>query len=365
MIESRASRSVSGALLLTSLCGILAVSPARAQEDGARATPPPGKALVFVFRTDREPLDAQVPVVVNTESAGALANGTFVSMTVDPGMAFLRIGDRVLSTLRFAVRANQSYFVRVEAVYGQAALVRTEVRLVNEAEGRRSLAQSRFVGVAPAVAAKPPAEAPGAAAAPPPQKPDAAPEPAASAQRPAAPETPAPDASGRDREVVLIAKAGSFKLENGDQVVGGIPSTFDTTSKSVVGVEVEWRGREGLALGGEIFSYKNDVSSTGSVPNARQEVMAYLVNAKYYFRAASWLYPFLGAGVGMADARYSGAFTGNATGFAYQGFAGMEFRFRPVGLYLQYKSLASKTGDDNREVKVGGSGVLAGVSITF
>jgi len=32
---------------------------------------------------------------------------------------------------------------------------------------------------------------------------------------------------------------------------------------------------------------------------------------------------------------------------------------------LQYKYLSSKTGDAGKEVKVGGSGFLAGVSISF
>jgi hypothetical protein len=160
-----ACRSVSAALLLTALWGLLSALPAHAQEDARRATPPPGKALVFVFRIDREPLAAQVPVIVNTERVGELANGTFVTATVSPGNTYLRIGDRVLSTLNFVAAANQSYFVRIEAIYG-LALVRTEVYLVSETEGRRSLGQS-FVGISPAViTAKPPTEQPSVAAAP-------------------------------------------------------------------------------------------------------------------------------------------------------------------------------------------------------
>jgi hypothetical protein len=45
--------------------------------------------------------------------------------------------------------------------------------------------------------------------------------------------------------------------------------------------------------------------------------------------------------------------------------AGAEIRFKSVGLYLQYKYLASETGDKGREVKVGGSGFLGGLSIRF
>ena len=73
----------------------------------------------------------------------------------------------------------------------------------------------------------------------------------------------------------------------------------------------------------------------------------------------------MGAGVGPANAAYSGRFTGHATGLAYQGLAGMELRFKPVGFYVQCKYLAATTGDPGREVKVGGSGILAGASIIF
>jgi len=382
-----ASRSMSGALLLTVLCGLFSAQPAHAQEDARRATPPPGKALVFVFRNDGVPLAAQVPVVVNTELLGELANGTFVMATISPGNTYLSIGDRVLSTLYFVAAANQSYFVRIEATYG-LALVRTDVQFVNEAEGRRSLEQSRFVGGAPSavaaaprppqpsvtpapppakpsVAIAPPPPPPSVAAAPPPPPPIVAPVPAAAQPAPE-PVVSAPEERGRESEFALIASAGTFKMANGDQAVAGLPSTYDTTSKSVFGIEAEWRSGAGFSVGGEIFSYKNDlVSPTAANSNAQQAVLAFMVNGKYYFRAASWFYPFVGAGIGVASATYSGGFTGSASGLAYQGLAGMEFRFKPVGVYVQYKNLSAKTGDTGKEVKVGGSGVLAGISISF
>jgi predicted porin len=46
---------------------------------------------------------------------------------------------------------------------------------------------------------------------------------------------------------------------------------------------------------------------------------------------------------------------------------GAEFRFnKDVGVYVQYKHLVSTTDDGTGEkVKVGGGGVLAGLSILF
>jgi opacity protein-like surface antigen len=383
-----ACRSVSGALLLTALGALFSGAPAHAQDDLRRAIPPPGRALVFVFRVDRVPVTAQVPVVVNKELVGELANGTFVAATVSPGRTELRIGVRLVRTLTFVAAANQSYFVRVQALDGRTP-VQLEAQSVSEPEGRRSLAQSRFVGVAPAVVippvvtppvVTPPVVAPPVAApqvvapvvvtppvvapAPPTEKPSYAAEPPAT-QPVTAPEVSAPTEPRRESAFALIANAGTFKLANENQVVAGFASTYDTTSKSVFGIEAEWRSKSGFALGGELFSYKNDLVSTATIPDAQQKLVAIMLNGKYYFHAADWFFPFVGVGVGQAKASYSGGLTGNATGLAYQGLAGMEFRFKPVGLYVQYKNLASKSGTTGNEVKVGGSGILAGVSISF
>ncbi len=356
MNELRAFLSVSGVFLLAALFG--AAPPVHAQ-GASRATPPPGKALVFVFRSDRQPVAAQVPVLVNLVRLGDLANGTFAVATVNPGRTFLRIGEQAVAVFTLEAGANRSYFVRVEAV-SSVRPVRTEVRLVNEIDGRRSLAQSRLVGAAPAIAAAPRAQPPAAPIVAPPR---AAPPPVAPAPR-AQPSPPAPSAEpGGDWNFALIANGGAFKLANANQTVAGFASTFDTTSKPAVGIEAEWRNKSGFAVGGEIFYYKNDLAATGII--AKQQVLALMGNGKYYIRVADWFHPFVGVGVGVADAVYSGDLKGSAGGAAFQGMAGMEFRFGSVGLNVQYKYLAATTGKSGNDVKIGGGGVLAGVSIAF
>ena len=113
----RACLSVSGIFLLAALFG--AAPPVHAQGDASRATPPPGKALVFVFRSDRQPVAAQVPVVVNLVRIGDLTDGTFAVATVNPGRTFLRIGEQALAVFTLEAVANRSYFVRVEATLGE------------------------------------------------------------------------------------------------------------------------------------------------------------------------------------------------------------------------------------------------------
>jgi opacity protein-like surface antigen len=348
----RACLSVSGIFLLAALFG--AAPPVHAQGDASRATPPPGKALVFVFRSDRQPVAAQVPVLVNLVRIGDLTDGTFAVATVNPGRTFLRIGEQALAVFTLEAVANRSYFVRVEAV-SSVRPVRTEVRLVSETDGRRSLAQSRLLGAAPAIAAAPRAQPPAAPVAAPAAAPRAQP----------SPPQPAPSAAGGDWTFALIATGGAFKLASANQTVAGLPSTFDAASKPAAGIEGELRHRGGFALGGEVFYYKNDLLLNGTALKAQQQVIAVMANGKYYFRVADWFHPFVGVGVGATDAVYSGDLTGSAGGAAFQGMAGMEFRFEHVGVLVQYKYLASTTGKSGSDVKVGGGGVLAGLSIIF
>ncbi len=341
MNRLRAGMSAGGVLLLA-LCGPFSAPPVHAEEDPRRAILPPGKAMVFIFRSDREPRAALVPVVVNARRAGDLADGTFLAATVDPGHTFLRAGDRVLTSLRFEAAANQSYFVQLEAVHGMT-VVQAEMRLVSEAEGRSSLEQSRWAGPVPAATAA----APGAS-------------------QPGAVFVPAPAESDRGSEIALIAKGGRFKLAQPQQLLGGFPSTFEAASKPVYGIELEWRGSSGFAAGAELFYFKNNLVIDGTPLSGQQEVAAFMLNGKYYLHAADWFYPYVGAGGGFASARYSGDVTGKASGAAYQGLAGIELRFGHVGLNMQYKYFSSTIEDASGvRVKAGGKGGLAGLSIIF
>lgn len=399
----RACFSIRGVLVPAFLSVLFAAPAAQAQSDVRQAVPPAGKALVYVFRHDRAALPGQVPAVVNAERLGTLVNGSFVTATVNPGQTNVRIGDRLLTTIDFTARANQRYFVHVNASYGTTNL-RTEVQLVSEQEGLRALEQSRYVGsAAPVVAAAPrpapptptpppapsvaPAPAPRAAApapvvtpAAPPSARVAPPPPAVTRVAPAPPPAPPPaprqapavtevaagTAPARTSEITLIVSTGTFKLSNESQVVGGPPpSSYDTASKSVLNVQLEWRSKTGLAIGGEVFSYTNDLSTSGGQPDAKQATLATLANAKYYFQTSGRARPFVGAGLGFTSNSYSGNLTGTTTGLAYQGLVGVEFRFNNnIGLHLQYKHLASTAGADEK-VKVGGSGLLVGLGFNF
>ena len=359
----------------------------------AQASPPPGKAMIVLYRADKQPVAGRVPVIANADRLGDLGNGEFINAVVNPGRTFLRVGDRILTTLAIQASANQTSYVLVEAVPGQTPL-RVEMREMSEASARRVLGQSRPVatGVAAAAAVAPRAapapspaapapRAPAAAASPPPRPAQPAPPPPRQAQaappppRPAPPPRaaprPAPPPPPREEESrwALIAKTGAFKLATEHQDISTnptFPSTFEKSSKPFAAVELEYRDPVGYAIGGELIYYKNNFTVDASTLKGATTTYVGTLNVKYYIETTRWLYPFLGVGLGFASSSFSGDFTGTASSFAFQGMAGADIRFSDsVGLYLEYKYLNAPTRTKDQEIKASGSGFVAGLSFQF
>ena len=388
MNRLRASLLQGSILALAAACGL----DAQAQV----ASPPPGRALVILYRSDKQPVAARVPVIANADRLGDLGNGEFLNATVNPGRTFLRAGDRILTTLALQTAPNRTYYVLIEAVPGLTP-VRVEMREMNEASARRVLAQSRpaAAGAVAAVVPRAPAPVAPAPAAPAPRAPAAAaavplaaappPRPAAPPPRPAAPPPPSrqstiarepvaaeveeeeADAERAKWRIAVIAKTGAFNLATTSQTLGGLASTYDKSSKPVAGLEAELRHVDGFAVGAEVFYYKNDITAPGTTLQGQQTVVSTTLNGKYYFGGSEgWFHPFVGAGVGLAGAKFGGDLQGKSSGTSFQGMLGVDLRFSSVGLYLEYKYLNATTSDGaNQKIKAGGSGVLAGVSFAF
>jgi opacity protein-like surface antigen len=378
MSRSRARLLHASALVIAAACGLCALD-AQAQFSG----PPSGKALIVIYRSDRQPVAGRVPVIANADRLGELGNREYVRAFVNPGRTFLRAGDQALSTLTLQTAPNQTYYVMLAAVTGATPL-RVDMRAVSEVDARSALAQSRPAGPAAALPpSRPPVAAPLAAApaaaarapapvpAPPPRAPVAAAPPPVPQRM--APREPAPPATEEEEEAerhkwrfAVIAKTGSFKLGTTSQSLGGLQSMYDKSSKPVAGLEGEMRHQDGFAVGAEVFYYKNDLTVPGTTLQATQTVVSGMLNGKYYFGVSDWFYPFVGAGVGFAGATFAGDLQGKSSGPVFQGLAGADIRFGDFGLYLEYKYLSASTQDSaNQKIKVGGSGILAGVSVAF
>jgi hypothetical protein len=388
MNRLRAALLQGSVLALAAACGLHSAGDVQAQV----ASPPPGKARVVLYRVDKQPVAARVPVIANADRLGDLGNGEFINAVVNPGRTYLRVGDRILTTLAIQTLPNQTSYVLVEAVPGLSP-VRVEMREMTQASAQRALAQTRPAGAGAAAAAGAPApRAPAAAvaaaplAAAPPPKPAAPPPPVQQAQpvRPAPPPPPrqstiarepvaaeeeeeAAEAELRRWRFAVIAKTGVFKLGTSSQALGGVATSYDKSSKPVFGVELEFRHTSGFALGAEALYYKNDFTVPAAALAGQQTVIATTFNGKYYFGGESGVFhPYLGAGVGFSAAKFGGDFEGSSSGPSFQGMLGADLRFSSFGVYLEYKYLSGTTSDNaNQKIKTGGSGILAGVSLQF
>ena len=167
--------------------------------------------------------------------------------------------------------------------------------------------------------------------------------------------------------VAVILKAGSFSVSKDRQTIDGGTIELDDSASGVFGIEGEWRQTNGLALGIEYLQYENDVGAPSVVGSSTMDTSVVLFNAKKYFRPTATVNPYVGAGVGAVSIDFSGdIITGSAGGFALQAIGGVEFRWDKVGLYTEFKALHAEAEDDAGEkAKAGGSGVFAGVSISF
>jgi hypothetical protein len=214
-----------------------------------------------------------------------------------------------------------------------------------------------------------------ARAAPPPQPAAPPPQPAPrQSMRPKEPPPPVDEEEEQEAErskwhVAIIAKTGAFKLATVNQSIGGLMTSYDKSSKPVAAFELEFRHQEGFAIGAEALYYKNSLTApgAGTTFTGDQTVISGMLNGKYYFGGDSGTFhPFVGAGVGFAGATFSGDLQGKSSGPSFQGMAGADLRFGDFGLYLEYKYVSATTQDSaNQKIKVGGSGVLAGVSFAF
>ena len=167
--------------------------------------------------------------------------------------------------------------------------------------------------------------------------------------------------------VAVIVKAGSFSVSKDRQTIDGGNIELDDGASGVFGIEGEWRQTNGLALGIEYLQYENDVGAPSVVGSGTMDTSVVLFNAKKYFNPTATVNPYIGAGLGAVSVDFSGdIITGSAGGFALQAIGGIEFRWDKVGLYTELKALHAEAEDDAGEkAKAGGSGVFAGVSISF
>jgi len=327
-----------------------------AEDTGAKGTlPPSGKALVFVFRGDGAAQPANVLIWFDSKRIGPSAPRSYYLWAVEPGTHTIASRDDRSVVLTLNVQAGRNYFVEQRLTAdGQ----KVELRQVSYARGRVAVNRSRLIKDDSAFAA--------AAFGRPSTMREArrevgpAPKPGPPASRPA----PVQGAA-------FILKTGSIKLSSRNQSIqtttGTVPVEFDSKASSPLALEGEWRINNGFAVGVEYLRYSNDLTISGTSFASSLDFTGLMFNGKKYFAAGGMFYPYLGAGIGMARANFSGsALTGDTTGFAFQMMGGLELRWQQFGVYTEFTSLSAKTKDSaGNKVDAGSRGLFVGASMMF
>lgn len=320
-------------------------APTAEDRRAKQALPPPGKALIFVFRGDGAAQRTDVPLFLDGELIGATAPRSYYLWAVDPGRHVIAARPDRRVALEVNVQAGRNYFIEHQLA---ADSDRVSLRQVSYAQGRVAVNRCRLIADASRAAAialgKP--------------VPRPRPKPAAPAAAPSHRPGPA-----------LIAKTGMLRLSKANQTIQttdglSFPTEFDDRASTPIALEGEWRTAEGFAFGGELIRYGNDL--TTSAVGGNMDVMTVLFNAKKYLAAGGIVYPYFGVGVGFASTDFSGAFSGSTSGIAYQAVGGVEFRWQQFGAYTELKFLGARTEDDaGNEVDAGSRGLFIGVSVRF
>jgi len=330
-----------------------------------QAVPPSGKALIYVYRLDDTRPETAPGLWLNKRESGRLEPRTYGMWAAGAGRLEVRAGRVDAAPMTLTCETGRIYFVQLTVnVDGSVGL-----RQVSYGTGRSEMRTARLV-LDPAIAAR-------AAAAPPVPVPapaeNAVATKAAPAKKPKVNETreasDAPEGRGTSG-FTLIAKAGSFQLANGSQViVAGLTRNFSAASMAY-GLEGEWRMANGFAFGMELFGHTQDYTTTASAESGDMTVTNVFINAKKYFRPGDLVQPYIGIGLGSASASLSagssGGVTGSSGGFAMQGMAGIAFRWEKFGIYTEYKYERAETEDAaGQVVDASGSGLFAGMSVHF
>ena len=326
-----------------------------AEDSRAKTTlPPPGKALIFVYRQDVA-APKNVPMWFDNQPIGFIVPRSYFLWAVDPGKHVIASNSDRSVALTVNVQKGRNYFVEQSIA---AKDVKVELRQVSYARGRVAVNRCRLIKDDSAFAAA-------ALGRPAPKK-----EPR-HVVKPAPKPLPGAAAPVPTQGLALIIKTGSIKLSSRSQSLqttsGTVPTEFDGKASSPLGLEGEWRINNGFALGIEYIRYSNSLTATGTGLTSSMDVTGVLFNGKKYFAPGGIYHPYLGVGVGAASANFSGsAITGNTADYAIQAMGGLEMRWKQFGVYTELKAFSAKTKDSaGNKVDAGSRGLLVGASIMF
>lgn len=177
-------------------------------------------------------------------------------------------------------------------------------------------------------------------------------------------------------EHIVIPKFGVVdRNDNTNHSVDSDSFDFDDDVVAAPGFTYLYKFDNDVAIGAEIFGYKNEIITTDTNEGDATSGHIYGVVEKF-FNTQGTVKPFIGFGLGFVsmnfDANVNGEISDNyedaATGLSYELIAGAEFEMnKQIGLTLEYKyfdfNIDHDIDDRNVEVESNGHAIFAGVAI--
>lgn len=132
------------AITLLSACASVPLAPPETDLKAKTMSPPPDKALVYLYRN--EIMGSAIKMTVNLDGryAGQTASKTYFMWLLDPGKHDLTSVTEDTSNLSIDAKAGETYYVWQEVKMGMWS-ARSNLQLVDKQTGRKGVEDSKLI----------------------------------------------------------------------------------------------------------------------------------------------------------------------------------------------------------------------------
>lgn len=163
----------------------------------------------------------------------------------------------------------------------------------------------------------------------------------------------------------FFIKGGAMRLQDDGQLFEGQQRNLDETSYSTFAINLEGRQKNGVALGVEFLTYRNDFTPPVAQPGEAKTIAIQFVGKKYFVDGGTF-HPYIGGGVGVGRTNVTyGALSDEEFTLAIQVLLGIELRFDNLSFVLEGKHLYHDIEGGGNEYNPTASGVFAGMGINW
>jgi len=163
----------------------------------------------------------------------------------------------------------------------------------------------------------------------------------------------------------LFLKGGAMRLQDDGQILDLQPRNLDEASHSTLAFSWEVRKKNGVALGMEFLTYRNEFTPATSQPGEAKTIAMQFVGKKYFIDGGVF-HPYVGGGIGGGRTNVSyGAFSDEEFTLAMQVLLGIELRFDNLSFVMEGKHLYHDIEGGGNEYNPTATGLFAGMGINW